>query len=177
VRVDDVVRLLDDIAIVGFDACAFQQARDLRDEAGRVERGFEIVVRPGLQSFEGGRGVFAARADQEHGRQTEARIPAQAAAQFDAVEVRHHDIADDERGEFAAREFESFEAVDRRQDAVAGLLQHDAGERERVGRVVDDEDGGFRLFDRHGRSCLPRGRLSSGLNSLDVRRGLRGRAD
>jgi hypothetical protein len=42
--------------------------------------------------------------------------------------MRHHDIADDERGEFAAREFETFEAVGSRQHAVACLLQHDAGE-------------------------------------------------
>jgi hypothetical protein len=59
-RVDDVVGLLDDVAVVGFDAGALQQARDLCDEAGRVEGSFDVVVRPGFESFERGLGVFAA---------------------------------------------------------------------------------------------------------------------
>ena len=48
----------DEVAITGFEAGAFKQARDFRDETRGVKRDFEIVVGAGAQTGDGAVGVL-----------------------------------------------------------------------------------------------------------------------
>src|ERR1044072_596453 len=92
-RVDHVGGLLDELAVMAFDAMTFNEPRDLHQQFFVAKRKIEIVVRAGVKTFESRVTGFSNAADQEHGDVSGAWIVLQTATEFETTDNGHYDVA------------------------------------------------------------------------------------
>jgi len=107
----------------------------------------DVVVRT-LREPDHGVGLLALRGQHDHGRLGEARVRAQAPADLEAADARHHQVEHDEVGRLAARHFERLLAVGGGQDVELLAPQVECEDVDEVLLVVHDQD----LLPAHARS-------------------------
>ena len=116
------------------DAAA-QDRLDARDELARVERLRQVVVGADLEPDDLVH-VFVARGEHQD---RDVRALAHALADLDPVEIREHQVEDDQVRTLARERVESLLARPNRADAVAGVLQVERDERGDRGLVLDHQ--------------------------------------
>src|SRR4051794_8304038 len=137
--VDVQVAVLDDgaLPLAPIGRRAAQDRPDARHELARVERLREVVVRADLEADDLVDVLVAC------GQHEDRHVGALAnpLADLDAVDVREHQVEDDQRGRLRRHLRERLAAGRRRLDGVAGVLQVERDEGRDRALVLDDQDG------------------------------------
>ena len=124
---------------------ATQQRPHPRQQFIGAERFHEVIVRAGVEA---GDAVLDLPLGREHEDRFGVAEPAQFGAQREAVELREHDVEEQEVGLFLERAVQALDAVGGGEDTVALGLEHVGQRRAHGGFVFDDQQA------RHGRSGL-----------------------
>ena len=146
-----------------------QQRSHARHQRGLLERLGQIVVTAGLETIDDVARVGLGR-DQDDGHETKRCVLLELLEHRDAVELRHHDVEQDEIGLELARAHQRILAVDRRDDLVALRVEPDA-QHFQIGRIVVDDQDSRRSSQarpprRQVRNSRTLARITRGLNGL-----------
>ena len=128
-----------------------------RQKGRVVERLRQVVVRPGVQAADDVARV-GPRGHQDDRDEGQSPVALDRPHDRDPVQLRHHDVEEDQVGFQLARERQALLAVCRRRDGVVLRLEAQAQDVQVLRRVVDREDQG-RLA--HGRALQARKPLTA----------------
>ena len=117
-----------------------------RDQGGLIERLGQVFVGTRLKAGDNVLGV-GLRCHQDNGDEGQLGVSLDALAHFDSVDLRHHDVEQDEVGMMVARRGDRFFAVGRLQKLIAMRPQPRAQDVA-VGLVVVDDQNARRTM--HG---------------------------
>ena len=155
----DAVEAAADLALLAearFDPAArAERLADTRDDRAGVALLADVAGRTGAELAHALEEVLLP-GEEDHGRVAQRDVATERAAEREAVEVRHQDVADDEVGRALVGKLERLLAVEGLVDDAAGRLEEVGEEPHDAGIVVGDDDAAALEADLGGVAALRR---------------------